>query len=241
MKKVEATYDELKTLYTTCANLMGPMPVWLAQFIPKTESDHKFNQSEKTIASRMDHMEHLLHPLRNTIEMVGKGLNPLQQEVYNLKQALQQLQQNPLTASEIPGTWALRPELTVLEAIKQHQQEHNTKIERQQIEIKNLQQQLQYQAETMQTVYATKLDCETKRRQVFNTKKSSKGRPHQSALGGVDNKNLEQLQDRIQEIRTKLGNLANQPKSTPVHNPLFPNLNQLIYQHQHLWYLATLQ
>ena len=91
MKKVEATYNELKTLYTTCANLMGPISVWSTQFITKTKSNHKFNQLEKTIASRMDHMEQLLHPLRNAIETVEKGLNLLQKEVYNLKQALQQL------------------------------------------------------------------------------------------------------------------------------------------------------
>ena len=91
MKKVQATFEELKTLHSTCSNLMGPMSVWSTQFITKTESDHKFDHIEKTIASRMDHTEQLLHPLRNAIEVVEKGITPIQQEVRELQGSMQQL------------------------------------------------------------------------------------------------------------------------------------------------------
>ena len=117
---------------------MGPMLVWSTQFITKTESDHKFDHVKKSIASRMDHTKQLLHPLRNAIKVVKKGVSPIQQDVRDLQRFMQQLQQiNCLSNLSISDTQ--ESNRVTLEHLKWQQQDQNAKIEQQQIDIQNLQ------------------------------------------------------------------------------------------------------
>ena len=115
MKKAQATYEQLKTLHSMCTNLMGSMSVWVTQFITKTESDHRFDQVEKLLASKMDHTEQLLHPIRNAIETVETVVSPLQQDMRNLQKALQHIQQNK---SGLSGTGKIQLKTMELEELK---------------------------------------------------------------------------------------------------------------------------
>ena len=110
---------------------------------------------------------------------------------------------------------------TVMENIQHVQQQQNTKIEKQQIEIQDLHRKLQEQMETMKTMYATKLECKNWKQQIH---RSAQGRPIQTE---GSNNDIGQLRGQVQDIKSKLKNLVHHPDVTTrlPRNPLFPNVN----------------
>ena len=210
IKKAQETGSNLEEIHATCSNLMGPMSVWATQFLTKTELDHQVEKINKDIATRMDHTEQLLHPLRNAIEAMEQGITPLRQEIHSIKATVPRSTTNPTDTTNAPENQ------TMLE-LKQYMKEQEARIERQRMEIKNLQRDIQDQNTMIRNVYATKLEYESHRQQLQELQKSVERKPPEEMER--ESTDLVTLKQQVQDIKTKLGNLA-----TP-RNPLFPDVD----------------
>ena len=103
MKTVETTHNKLKELHNHCAKMLDPMSRWSTQFITAAELDRKLElnsgQTASTIDSRMDHIQQLLHPLRNAIESLQQGVDPMVGQVQTLQANIDRIQNPPPTTS----------------------------------------------------------------------------------------------------------------------------------------------
>ena len=72
------------------------MSRWSTQFVTAAELDRKMElnsgQTASTIDSRMDHIQQLLHPLRNAIESLQQGVDPMMGQVQSLQANIDKMQ-----------------------------------------------------------------------------------------------------------------------------------------------------
>ena len=138
LKTVETTQHKRKELHNHCAKMLNPMSRWSTQFITTAELDRKLElnlgQTASTIDLCMDHIQQLLHPLRNAIESLQQGVDPMVGQVQNLQANIDRIQTpTPTTAMSTDQI------LQELHALCQESQSNRVTMVQQQQQIQKIQ------------------------------------------------------------------------------------------------------
>ena len=85
MKKAEEMHGNLKSLHNICLHVNAAMAMSQLGTASKYDLAQDVAKLNSRIDSKLDHLQQLLHPIKNAIESMQQGLVPMEMDLKHLK------------------------------------------------------------------------------------------------------------------------------------------------------------
>ena len=101
-KKAEEVTKKLKSLHDVCSRVVTAMSTATSGMATKVELAEDVVKLNARIDSKSDHLQQLLHPIKNAVESMQQGLVPMDTEINELKRIVVNLKQQtgPMTTEQ---------------------------------------------------------------------------------------------------------------------------------------------
>ena len=143
MKKVQNTQDKLRDLHDHCAKMLDPMSRWTTQFFTSVELECRMELSNakltSLVESKADHIQQLLHPLRNAIETLQRGVEPMEEELKTMWMMVSQRQgisKQSISQQVLQEIQSLKNECIINKHRIEHQQKEIQQLQHAQDDLK---------------------------------------------------------------------------------------------------------
>ena len=93
MKKAEEAHGKLKSLHDVCTTVVAAMSTQSSGNPTKHDLAADALKLNTRIDSKADHLQQLLHPIKNAVDSMQQGLVPMEMEMNNIRRTVEQIQQ----------------------------------------------------------------------------------------------------------------------------------------------------